>query len=1191
MAREPISRTLLTSLTALRRPGDLRDALVADLGLVLSPTAWHLRAQRADDFLALDFFLYNLRRAPGPKAQAVRIDPARPAYLVVQFQGQSFGEQVYAWSGNPNTSEVPSAPPATLTQARLSGPSRLAFRMPGMQAALPLTLTDFLGACRDWPMSLDALAVPLPATFTDDLPTRGGLVAPFDSIGMAAALSRAVLASAGFDRLRGDLTEALGAESPQAITRAAALAGRRVVARVLEDLGRGQLDEETLATLADDQVKAAVSQSGLRAADRTAVRALVDIQVAEALARTDHTAGDFSIGAISRIPGILHYFLNPHKPAATVTALELPYRIYQTPLDPAGWQHADAPIRRGARTELWHTRLTPRVAGALDETTPARPMLRAIWSPDYKKPDTPGPMKTDPFKMSLTPLRRSNIVRLTAGFDETSYKPDTTIEEPYIPKPVTAHRAMLTALGAWLNAEGFWTRRPVDHTIGADPTILPLEAWRHLSAMGRDYYVRVVEAGSYYALGHAASVVTISERMFADIPGSSDRAAYLRQYRFIVTRETSRTFPREGQKFDGRDFPFRKVEILTKVTPILLPPGSTPQQSVAGMDGEKVFWPMYDPGDGTKQDVRLKIRATDMSGREVSFSMPLIFVRDDANDTATIGQIHTAYGADPRARVPLDGQLVELAPQVVNGDSDGDTVMPVKAITFGGATPTFLLPPNRPRYFPTAAKMELSVPALDGLAKFGKPLQVAYADIYKTSGFATPQNTGQVFLKTVGGDTALAFGGAGAGSDGVGGLVAPNMSISALSRSHGPVGGNDAAFSGGQFDPADFFPSAKLFGTIDLKDIVAPVAVTLLGAAVPKLKKVEFPDRIEISFEFKREAISSPLPILVTGAGGDTDLTVIAKAISHFTVDDPENPMGNFNNGGMDPGLKNPEVTVDASLTNFKLNLFGCVIIWFDKLQFKMKAGEKPEVDPKLHDTTPVVFGGPLEFVNRLSEIIPSNGFSDPPKLDVGPSGIGVGYSLAIPTVAVGIFSLQNMAIGAMLRLPFDGDPVSIRFNFSERQKPFLLTVSLFGGGGFFALALDNSGVREVEAAFEFGAMAAINLGVASGSVYVKAGIYFHWKTDTVELEGYFEMGGEMSVLGIISVSLKFHLSLGYYKSGGKSEVKGQATLTVEIEILFFSASVSVKCERRLGGSDADPLFVEFYPTQTVWDDYAQAFA
>lgn len=1193
MARSPISKRLVSLLTASSADVGLKNAIISDIWHLFYPTIWHLRAERTDDFLLVDFFLYNLRRDGRTPPSAVRINPAKPAYLVAQFQGQSFGEQVYQWSGNPVTSEVPSSPPTSLTKARIAGPSRLAFRMPATTGALPLTLREFLKACRTWPMSLDALAVPLPAAFTDDLPIKGGFLGILDNVDLAVINTKSMLQGAGFDHLKQEVSEALVTADPPQTAQAVALASRRVIAEIQRGISTGDINEKALNAYIDQEVKSAATTARVRAADQPAVRALVDLQVAAAVTSFDTgiSATGLNADVLGRIPGILTYFLRPHKPAPTATSIEVPYRLYQTPLEPAGWQHAFDPVKHGLRTELWHTRLTPKTAGQLDEATTKRPMLRAIWSPDYKKPETPGPMKTDPFTMALEPFDRSNIVRLTAGFDERSYKPDTMIEQPYIPKPVTAHRAMLTALGAWLDSEGFWTRRPLDFKPGKDPTILPLEAWRHLAAMGRDYYVRIVEAGSYYSLGHAASVVTISERMFEDIPGGSDRAAYLRQYSFIVTREFSRTYPKEGQKYEARDFPFRKVEILTKITPILLPKNSTPLQKVGSVNYDQVFWPMYDPGDGSKQDVKLKIRATDMSGREVSFSMPLIFMRDDANESTTISKIHPVYAADARSTVALDGQRVELAPQSVDGNSDGDTVMPVKSISFGGATPTFLLPPNRPRFFPFMREMQVSVPALDGLAKFGKPLTVSYADVFKINGFSVGQNSGQVFLKTMGGDTELAFGGGGAGSDGVGGLVAPNMAISALSRSHGPVGGNENAFANNSFDPADFFPSAKLFGTIDLKDIIAPIAVAAAGAAVPKLKKVEFPDRVEISFEFKREDISSPLPVLVTGAGGDTDLSVSAKAISYLTVDDPDNPVGNFNGGGPDPGLKDPEMIVDAILTNFKLNLFGCVIIWFDWIKFKMKAGEKPDVDPKLHDTTPVVFGGPLEFINTLSEVIPSNGFSDPPMLDISPSGISVRYSLEIPTLAVGIFSLQNMAIGALLRLPFDGDPVSVRFNFSERQKPFLLTVSLFGGGGFFALSLDNSGVREVEAAFEFGAMAAIDLGVASGSVYVKAGIYFHWKTDTVELEGYFEMGGEMSVLGIISVSLKFHLSLGYYKSGGKSEVKGQAILTVEIDILFFSVSVSVKCERRLGGSDADPLFVEFYPAQSVWDKYAQAFA
>ena len=52
-----------------------------------------------------------------------------------------------------------------------------------------------------------------------------------------------------------------------------------------------------------------------------------------------------------------------------------------------------------------------------------------------------------------------------------------------------------------------------------------------------------------------------------------------------------------------------------------------------------------------------------------------------------------------------------------------------------------------------------------------------------------------------------------------------------------------------------------------------------------------------------------------------------------------------------------------------------------------------------------------------------------------------------------------------------------MRFNFSERQHPFSLTVSLLGGGGFFAIGIGSAGVQEIEAALEFGAAVSIDLG------------------------------------------------------------------------------------------------------------------
>ena len=295
---------------------------------------------------------------------------------------------------------------------------------------------------------------------------------------------------------------------------------------------------------------------------------------------------------------------------------------------------------------------------------------------------------------------------------------------------------------------------------------------------------------------------------------------------------------------------------------------------------------------------------------------------------------------------------------------------------------------------------------------------------------------------------------------------------------------------------------------------------------------------------------------------------------------------------------KPASTTVTGVLTHFKISLVGALILHFDRLNFRTVDGRKPDVDVDLNPETGVTFGGPLEFINRLKDFIPANGFSDPPNLDVTPAGITAGYSLGLPTVQLGILALSNISLGAAFSLPFTGGPPTARFNFAERQNTFNLTVSMFGGGGFVALVADTGGVREIEAQLDFGAQIAINLGVASGSVYVKGGFYFHYAGDKIEFEGFVEMGGRLSVLGLVSVSMTFHLGLTYElleKSANNgvrsSKLFGQASLVVEIEILFFSTSVSVSVEKTFIGSEADPTFLDFVPEPALWDEYCAAYA
>jgi len=82
--------------------------------------------------------------------------------------------------------------------------------------------------------------------------------------------------------------------------------------------------------------------------------------------------------------------------------------------------------------------------------------------------------------------------------------------------------------------------------------------------------------------------------------------------------------------------------------------------------------------------------------------------------------------------------------------------------------------------------------------------------------------------------------------------------------------------------------------------------------------------------------------------------------------------------------------------------------------------------------------------------------------------------------------------------------------------------------------------------------------------------------------------GGSLTVLGLITVSVEFNLSFTYADEG---KAYGRATLTVQVEVAFFSKSVELTVERAFGGQSGDPKFVETFTTPDTWSDYATAFA
>ena len=945
-------------------------------------------------------------------------------------------------------------------------------------------------------------------------------------------------------------------------------------------------------------------------------------------------------------------------PKATETSLELPYRLTVSPNAAVRWTHRLLPFTSRGRTELWHTRLqlaTPQGPVELSGTNPAP--LRAIFSEDYNRIHPPATSAPDPDlkRAAMSPSDRHQIVILTSAFhgyevDEELLVPigggisdrftlksiPMKFTVPYVPQPFFAEQLILSSLGGWLRSRGSWNpprtvkprplivlqdvadlqkqvfgglriegqhpraqaHRPTADAVLAEDLLtadlagilfprpeqeqLDLSEWVHIATQGRDHYVRIVYEGELWPFRNRAALIKVTERKFKEQNGLV--VAYLFQHMFIVVREPIKTFTASD-----RGMPYKQVRLTTLVTPDIAPPAP-----ITGT--QRSFWVEVMTGAATQDRFKFHAVGKDVGGNETDFTIPMMFVsirENEANRKAAAVKYNASGNPDLLAArsALVPGQKVVFAERNAANPTD-NTQLVAEAINFvmdsAGNAPAML-------------KADVKIPQVQELLGTDAPTSIRYFPDYLTKGIDAA--TG-VFAEVVKEDFSQflpnnPFAGLVANtlgvnfsSDQAGGFATPNMGVSTLTRELGPLAGKAADALIDKFDPATFFQKgmAQLFGSFDLVDLLP---TNTMGQNAPKLRTAsqDIPGGklLVATLDWQPEV-------------GNLDLGVAAfeknylgrqtKLVIHGRI---EKPVKLDSLGA--PVTQDVTFEFNGKLNDFRVSVLKSVYINFAEFGFTAKSKAKPDVSVKLDPVTPVEFAGDLKFVEELRKAIPPDLFGKGPSLDIAPTGIRAGFAIALPPVAVGVFALKDISLGAALTLPFlDGKP-TFDFNVSERAQPFLLAVSIFGGGGFFHLQIDTAGIKMVEAAFEFGATASIDLGVASGGVHIMAGIYFKLERKESDpgnklvptLSGYLRMGGYLSVLGLIKISLEFVLSFTY--DGAKDKAYGRATLTVKVEIVFFSTSVEVTVEKAFGGSSGDPKFRELFTDASVWNEYAGAFA
>ncbi|MEW2295629.1 hypothetical protein ABZ719_23470 [Streptomyces sp. NPDC006743] len=843
------------------------------------------------------------------------------------------------------------------------------------------------------------------------------------------------------------------------------------------------------------------------------------------------------------------------------SVIEFPTRLLITYDEPVDWVGRTGPEQADGRTALWHARLHGSQEG---------PVLLRAFAAAGSRGDLPA-------GSPLTAEDLADIVTLTSRNEQVV----PGGPPPEIPSaPLRSDQFIVTPLGSSAHLHGTWP--PVPASNG-------LEAYDHITGLGRDQFVRVVRHGRL-STGHEASHVKEFKRVFAVHPDGGI-VAFLRREDRVIIKQPEVRYGQGGYTHGGREMPFRTLRITDRATPPIKPPvPPSLEEKNKPLKDSTAFWVVL---QNPEADHEFTLIGTDSEGRNVSFTMPLVFVPDglpdpDGNFRGVYGQTDPRAGAVPNRRVrELHGQTMAMAQPPA--EAPGSTAHAVETLTFGLGTTDDDGKETHPAVgLPHVSGGTVRVPAAEQFLPKAEALPVTFDTTYLVHGMDS--HPAGAYLKLA---EALPLT---LGAEKAGGLASPQTALRLITSQAGVV---PDVFAAGATDARQLiqtaFGGAKLLGLIDLPQVMSDIVKEDLG----QLRQLG-DDQIDAILKDSQRMLPAPvlrIRDLADGQGKELRYvwkTKLAKPDSareddptHFLVVTGATLTLDARTTRSKDAVDN--ATVTGELTNFGLD-FGDIEVDIADLKFRTGPGRKPDVTAS---GLAVKFRNDLEFVNTLRSALPSDLIGPGAYVDVRPAGIVAGYRLGLPSIALGALSLTNLTLTAELTIPLDSSPVSFRFSVSEQQHPFNVTVSLFGGGGYFSMCVDvKDGLREIEGALEFGGGAAIDVGVAAGGVTIMAGVRFKVAGPrNVQLSGYLRFHGFLSVLGIVTVSVDFYVELSYTNDHGRTVIRGSGSLTVSVRIAFFSKSVSIPFERSFSGSPADPSFALCMPKDPHWRAYCEAYA
>ncbi|WP_159930869.1 MULTISPECIES: hypothetical protein [Nocardia] len=629
--------------------------------------------------------------------------------------------------------------------------------------------------------------------------------------------------------------------------------------------------------------------------------------------------------------------------------------------------------------------------------------------------------------------------------------------------------------------------------------------WSHRAAMGRDYYVRVVKSGRLFPLGHRAVHIVTIERVFKpDMLGEqTSRPAALQEKHTLVVTEPVRDFGGGEGGNHERAFPFQQVSFAGQLT-----------WEVDGPPEEKMFWPQQ---YGDPIYFALILRA----GREtVEATLPLLFVADGT--PAGAQKLDDEYKQGPpnvpgRPEAGIDRAIPLLVTPGANGyEPVSDSIQHVLTAEFGIAQAS-----NGTH--PKLSQLKVALPALQEL--LGAKAPTGIRATLSAQVLSDPNAT--VLLDLV--DTPkIDFAEAGAAT---GAVATPTMpAVNGVARDRGPI---VKPPSGKPYpSPAALFSDdATLLGVIKLNKLIQAVtdqpAITWRNGAA----RLQWTQQLS-------GAAARPIDPFVPGP---TSTLALASG--------PDETKGR--------------------VTDFSLHIPDrarqVVVIELNEVAFTSRSAGPTARPTVTVDVRKVSLDGALRFVQTLQSFMLKSGGG--PAVSVSPTAVAVRYVATVPAVSVGVFSLTNLAIEAGVTLSLVNKPLTVDFKFATRQRPFLVTVSGLGGGGYLELAVaaggQPDGLTKLVGGIEFGASVAVDFAIVAAEVHVFGGIVFVYDR-RVSITGYLRIGGSIDLLGLARVAVELTLSLTYTPN----RLEGSAKLVVVIDLTLWSASFELTCRKSFAGPD-----------------------